>query len=348
MSVGSWVAGGDRLDAARRDGARASSGCSPRRRGSPARAAALLGLPLATYTAALLSNTAVPGLARGTARAAVRVRRQRRRQRGRRGAPSLTPARPTPVPARRLAVLGVVWRPPRRAWRWNGGSGPLARALRTGAHAGRDTRPRAPARSRAPRCWRRADAAQPVGRRRGGLAARRARRSSAGPCSRPASQSARDPRHTVAPAARADGRRWRLSTSSGLRWRRPSSPSARAGARASACRSCACATARAASAADVRRGRGAARDPARRPERRRHDAHALAGRGRRAGGRVSDRRGDRGAADVARVNECRAPGGRRRHRRRELRPARVPRTAGSGASTQPRRAGSAARRASTR
>ena len=93
MSVGSWIL--DRAGAAIRRSAvhaldRPGSRGWPPRRGRPP---PLLGLPLATYTGALLANTAVPVWHEARGELPFLFGGRGRRERGRRAAPSLTPAR---------------------------------------------------------------------------------------------------------------------------------------------------------------------------------------------------------------------------------------------------------------
>ena len=80
LSVGSFIlAPFSALAGARPRPPRSPAGCPRLGRLAGRRRRARSAPPLATYTAALLANTAVPGLARGAPRAAVRVRRVRRR-----------------------------------------------------------------------------------------------------------------------------------------------------------------------------------------------------------------------------------------------------------------------------
>ena len=114
MSVGSWVLAAF--------GAAASAGAADHaaRRLVPGGVRArhgrgrVLGLPLATYTAALVANTAVPVVARGAPHAAVRVRRGAAASAGARCRASRPSARAGP--ARRLAIGG-------RGGRARGGDG---------------------------------------------------------------------------------------------------------------------------------------------------------------------------------------------------------------------------------
>ena len=132
MSVGSWVLAGSGLTTTVARRRRVDRRACPRRSARPARGRCrrALGLPLATYTAALLANTAVPVWHEARRDAAVRVRRRRRGERGRRGAPD---------DAARGGRAGAA---PRRRRRGGGGRGdrghgPQARAARGAVRVGR-------------------------------------------------------------------------------------------------------------------------------------------------------------------------------------------------------------------
>ena len=81
MSVGSWILSGERRTHCAGGDRRVDRACSRAPEGRPARLRPLFGLPLSTYTAALLANTAVP-VWHEARTAAVRVRLGGRALRG--------------------------------------------------------------------------------------------------------------------------------------------------------------------------------------------------------------------------------------------------------------------------
>ncbi len=98
MSVGSWLlVGAGATTTVSAVGAWSGRLQRTARLAQPA--AALLGLPLSTYTAALLANTADSGMAPVAAAAAVRVRLRCRAQRRRRGGDGHAPGGSTSSPA---------------------------------------------------------------------------------------------------------------------------------------------------------------------------------------------------------------------------------------------------------
>ena len=98
-------------------------------------AAALLGLPLASYTAALVANTAVPGLARVAPHAPVRVRQRRGGERGRRADRADAAGRP-PAP-RAGSRSRARWRRSWRRRRWSAGSASCRTPTGAGFSVGR-------------------------------------------------------------------------------------------------------------------------------------------------------------------------------------------------------------------